>query len=66
MIFDFELEGKNTIKGCEKCEYGLIKQYKTVVDKNTVTTIGVCDECKTIYQSSDALHSYKNIQFIGG
>lgn len=65
MVFDFQLEDKNTVMKCEKCNYGLVKQMSTVVDRHSVIVVAVCDSCKMIYESSENLHTYKDIGFIG-
>lgn len=65
MVFEFELKDKKIMKNCDNCRYGLVKKYKTLVDKEKVIVIGVCDSCDSIYESSDSLYSYKEIEFVG-
>lgn len=65
MVFDFELEGKNLMKHCDKCDIGLVKHYKTLVQGRELLVVGVCDNCGSVIQSSETLHSLGSVAFIG-
>jgi len=65
IIFDFEIEDSNVMRKCIECEYGLVKHYKTFSRKSTITIVGICDQCKTAYQTSEKYYSLNTLKFAG-